>query len=125
MIGALRPLSRYAVPRSPMKVVGEWVRLEASGLSEQRGESAPPITWMRGDTAFSADYALAGRERDVGAAASPPSSVYCGCQNRFRLGSFPTMKSWMYGTALAIDAQKAAKSSCCLSVRGVYLPAGL
>src|SRR5947208_2584929 len=35
-------------------LVGEWVSRFVPGRSEPRGASAPPITWMCGETAFTA-----------------------------------------------------------------------
>ena len=52
--GALRPLARYAAPRSRMKAVGECVGRIPSGRSAPRGETAAPITRRLGSTALSA-----------------------------------------------------------------------
>ena len=54
MIGLERWLALYAAPRSSMNLVGECVSRFVPGRSEPRGASAPPITWMCGDTAFKA-----------------------------------------------------------------------
>ena len=54
MIGFVRRLCRYAVPRSGMNVAGECVGRAAFGRSCPRGETAPPITLISGETAFSA-----------------------------------------------------------------------
>jgi hypothetical protein len=50
--GRLRPLSRYALPRSRMKRVGEWVGRAERGLSLPRGASDPPITIVAGAAAL-------------------------------------------------------------------------
>ena len=53
--GLVRPLSRYAAPRSWMKRTGEReALLVAAGLSFPRLERTPPTTVMVGSTAFNA-----------------------------------------------------------------------
>ena len=80
MIGVARPASRIAWPMSWMKIVGEWVGRIPSGLSVPRGDTAPPSTVTDGAAFLIASYARVSRRTYAGAAASVPSSVYCGSQ---------------------------------------------
>src|SRR6266571_818439 len=102
MIGRVRPLARYARPRSATKVVGEC--FFDMIVSLPRGETAPPITVTEGDTALSASYVCASIASYAGAPASRPSLVYCGIQKRLRFGSLPMMKRRTVGSAVASDA---------------------
>ena len=80
MIGVVRPLALYAVPMSAMKAVGEWVGREPAGSSLPRGASAPPMTSVPGDAAFTTSYVSASRASYAGAAASFPLASNCGSQ---------------------------------------------
>jgi hypothetical protein len=52
MIGFALPLSRYAMPRSVMKAVGECVWRVDVGSSPPCGETEPPITNVARSTAL-------------------------------------------------------------------------
>src|SRR2546421_9307341 len=101
-----------------MNRVGECVGVDACGLSPRRGDSAPPMTVIRGETRLSASYVVARSfSYAVGATLRLPRN--CGSQKRLRLGSFPTMKRWTVGSARASDAVKAANCRRARAVRGV------
>ena len=74
---------------SSRNFVGECVCRESRWLSEPRGESEPPSTWIAGETALSASYDSARSWRYAGAATFSPFGPNCGSQKRFRFGSFP------------------------------------
>ncbi len=56
MTGSGRPVCRYAMPSSVMNLVGEWVGRMPPALSPPRGDTAPPITWIFGETFLSSSY---------------------------------------------------------------------
>ena len=105
MIGSVRPLARYAAPRSRMNAVGECVSRIVSG---------PVAAAWRERDADDGDPRDDRLERVVrpgeelrgtpGAATSEPSGLNCGSQKRFRFGSLPMMKSRRLGFACASGA---------------------
>src|SRR6185312_16845073 len=116
--GSVRPLARYAAPRSLMNDVGECVGFAHVAQSPPRGASPPPITRIDGRTAFSASYVVTRSWRYAGAAASLPSALNCGIQNRFELGSLPTMTSLTLGSDRVIEAAYCANCACASAVVG-------
>src|SRR5919206_3598901 len=109
MIRFLRPLARYAAPRSWMKVVGECDFVPAFGSSLPCGDTAPPSTAVFFAAALTASYVCASSASYAGAAASDPSALNCGSQKRGRFGSLPTI-TYCGDTSRATAAAKAAKS---------------
>ena len=100
---------------------GEWVSRPVPGRSIPRGDTAPPKTLIVESTAFNAVYVRARSARYAGAAASEPSGLNCGSQNRLRFGSLPITKFWTSGTARATAAACSAKLAWSASLSGVVL----
>src|SRR6188472_3221115 len=119
--GLSRPEARYAAPRSWMNRDGECVGREAAGSSLPRAASEPPMTLMSGETSFSASYDWASSARYAAAATFDPSGPNWGSQNRFKLGSLPTITSRTPGSERGIDAAYAANCARAEGVVGVTL----
>jgi hypothetical protein len=101
-----------------MNEVGECVGFEHVAQSPPRGARPALITLIDERTAFSASYVVASSWRYDGAAASVPSALNCGIQNRFELGSLPTMTSLTLGSDRAIEAAYCANCACASALVG-------
>jgi hypothetical protein len=77
------------------------------------------MTWICGETSFSASYVFARSEVYAGADTLSPASSNCGIQKPFRFGSFATMKSRTVGSRRASAAVCSANCACSSSVSGV------
>ena len=86
MIGAVRPLARYAAPSAWMNRTGD-VEVESLPLPD----GPAPTTEIAGLTPFSASYAAASSFSYAAADACEPSGPNCGCQKNASFGSLPTM----------------------------------
>src|SRR3954453_18949651 len=98
MIGSVRPLARYAAPRSRRQRTGDVDGLSgAKGLSLPRGERPSPMTVIAGLTALSASYDEASSGSYEAQATGAPAAVNWGRQNWGWFGSLPTTKSATWG----------------------------
>src|SRR5581483_545294 len=101
MIGAVRPLRRYARPSE---------RIHVPGVTCPASEA--PITWMLGSTDFSASYEAASRARYTVAAFRS-----CG-QNAGLLTWLPTITSFTCGSASAQPRSVSANCERAVSSTG-------